>query len=281
MGVVNVTPDSFSDGGRWATPDAAIAHGRDLLADGRRHPRHRWRVDPARRHPAAGRGGARPGRPGDPRPGRRRRRGLGRHHALRGRRAGAGRRRHDRQRRLRRPGRPADPRRGRRARTRRTSACTGAATATACSDLAAYDGPGGVVAAVRDELCERVDAARAAGIARRADRARPRARASPRRPSTTGRCCAGLPVLQSLGLPAAGRRQPQVVPRVAARRPRRDAAAGRRPRGRHDRAHGARWPSSGVWGLRVHDVRASRDALRARLEQAGPDGPDRASEATA
>ena len=34
MGVVNVTPDSFSDGGRWATPDAAIAHGRDLLADG-------------------------------------------------------------------------------------------------------------------------------------------------------------------------------------------------------------------------------------------------------
>src|SRR5215468_4423428 len=34
MGVVNVTPDSFSDGGRWATPDAAIAHGRELLADG-------------------------------------------------------------------------------------------------------------------------------------------------------------------------------------------------------------------------------------------------------
>lgn len=34
MGVVNVTPDSFSDGGRWATPDAAIAHGCRLLADG-------------------------------------------------------------------------------------------------------------------------------------------------------------------------------------------------------------------------------------------------------
>jgi dihydropteroate synthase len=34
MGVVNVTPDSFSDGGRWSTPDAAIAHARDLLADG-------------------------------------------------------------------------------------------------------------------------------------------------------------------------------------------------------------------------------------------------------
>jgi dihydropteroate synthase len=34
MGVVNVTPDSFSDGGRWSTPDASIAHARDLLADG-------------------------------------------------------------------------------------------------------------------------------------------------------------------------------------------------------------------------------------------------------
>ena len=34
MGVVNVTPDSFSDGGRWADPDTAIAHARDLLADG-------------------------------------------------------------------------------------------------------------------------------------------------------------------------------------------------------------------------------------------------------
>ena len=34
MGVVNVTPDSFSDGGRWLEPRDAIAHGRDLLADG-------------------------------------------------------------------------------------------------------------------------------------------------------------------------------------------------------------------------------------------------------
>ena len=34
MGVVNVTPDSFSDGGRYADPEAAIAHGRQLLADG-------------------------------------------------------------------------------------------------------------------------------------------------------------------------------------------------------------------------------------------------------
>ncbi len=34
MGVVNVTPDSFSDGGLYATADSAIAHGERLLADG-------------------------------------------------------------------------------------------------------------------------------------------------------------------------------------------------------------------------------------------------------
>ena len=34
MGVVNVTPDSFSDGGEALTPDAAIARGRALLAAG-------------------------------------------------------------------------------------------------------------------------------------------------------------------------------------------------------------------------------------------------------
>jgi dihydropteroate synthase len=34
MGVVNVTPDSFSDGGLWYGADAAIAHGLDLVAQG-------------------------------------------------------------------------------------------------------------------------------------------------------------------------------------------------------------------------------------------------------
>jgi dihydropteroate synthase len=34
MGIVNVTPDSFSDGGTYLEADAAIAHGRDLLAAG-------------------------------------------------------------------------------------------------------------------------------------------------------------------------------------------------------------------------------------------------------
>ena len=34
MGIVNVTPDSFSDGGRFAERDAAIAHGLELAGEG-------------------------------------------------------------------------------------------------------------------------------------------------------------------------------------------------------------------------------------------------------
>jgi len=34
MGVVNVTPDSFSDGGRFLSPAAAVEHGRRLAAEG-------------------------------------------------------------------------------------------------------------------------------------------------------------------------------------------------------------------------------------------------------
>ncbi len=34
MGVVNVTPDSFSDGGHWFDVDAAIGHGLDLVREG-------------------------------------------------------------------------------------------------------------------------------------------------------------------------------------------------------------------------------------------------------
>jgi dihydropteroate synthase len=34
MGIVNVTPDSFSDGGRHADVEAAVAHGLKLVADG-------------------------------------------------------------------------------------------------------------------------------------------------------------------------------------------------------------------------------------------------------
>ena len=34
MGVVNVTPDSFSDGGRYLDQAAALAHARRMIADG-------------------------------------------------------------------------------------------------------------------------------------------------------------------------------------------------------------------------------------------------------
>ena len=34
MGVLNVTPDSFSDGGLWIEPKAAVEHARQMVADG-------------------------------------------------------------------------------------------------------------------------------------------------------------------------------------------------------------------------------------------------------
>src|SRR3954471_3743675 len=34
MGVLNVTPDSFSDGGRFLDADVAVDHGRALIAEG-------------------------------------------------------------------------------------------------------------------------------------------------------------------------------------------------------------------------------------------------------
>src|SRR5690242_13139025 len=34
MGVLNVTPDSFSDGGKFATTESAIAHAEQMIQDG-------------------------------------------------------------------------------------------------------------------------------------------------------------------------------------------------------------------------------------------------------
>ena len=34
MGIVNVTPDSFSDGGRYDSVSAALAHAEALIGDG-------------------------------------------------------------------------------------------------------------------------------------------------------------------------------------------------------------------------------------------------------
>lgn len=34
MGIVNVTPDSFSDGGAWFDPEKAVSHALELEAEG-------------------------------------------------------------------------------------------------------------------------------------------------------------------------------------------------------------------------------------------------------
>ncbi|MDR3154605.1 MAG: dihydropteroate synthase [Deltaproteobacteria bacterium] len=34
MGIINVTPDSFSDGGKWFDPEKAVARARELMEDG-------------------------------------------------------------------------------------------------------------------------------------------------------------------------------------------------------------------------------------------------------
>ena len=34
MGILNVTPDSFSDGGKWNQRDKALLHAEDMLAEG-------------------------------------------------------------------------------------------------------------------------------------------------------------------------------------------------------------------------------------------------------
>ena len=115
MGVVNVTPDSFSDGGSWLDPRQGHRARPGTGQPGRRHHRRRRRVDPAGRAARAGgrgtaaaccRSSRRWPRAGMPR--------QHRHHAGRGREQRArGGRRHG-QRRQRRPGGPGDGRGGRR-----------------------------------------------------------------------------------------------------------------------------------------------------------------------
>ena len=34
MGILNITPDSFSDGGKWLTTDAAVHHVGEMIRDG-------------------------------------------------------------------------------------------------------------------------------------------------------------------------------------------------------------------------------------------------------
>jgi dihydropteroate synthase len=266
MGVVNVTPDSFSDGGRWAEPDTAIAHARDLLAAGADI------LDI----------GGESTRPGATRP-------LVEEElarvvpvisalaaegavvsvdTMRAEVAGAA---------LAAgatlvndvSGGLADPA------ILAVVADAGApyvamhwrAHSDHMRDFAVYDGPGGVVEAVRAELAARVDAMLAAGIA--ADRIvlDPGLGFAKRAPHNW-ELLAGLDRIADLGHPVlvgASRKSflgtllagPDGAPRPVDQREAANTAV---------TVHLAR---AGVWGIRVHDVRASHDALRvvARLEE--------------
>jgi dihydropteroate synthase len=266
MGVVNVTPDSFSDGGRWAEPDKAIAHARDLLAAGADI------LDI----------GGESTRPGATRP-------LVEEElarvvpvisalaaegavvsvdtmraevAVAALAAGATLVNDV-------SGGLADPA------ILAVVADAGApyvamhwrAHSDHMRDFAVYDGPGGVVEAVRAELAARVDAMLAAGIA--ADRIvlDPGLGFAKRAPHNW-ELLAGLDRIADLGHPVlvgASRKSflgsllagPDGVPRPVDQREAANTAV---------TVHLAR---AGVWGIRVHDVRASHDALRvvARLEE--------------
>jgi dihydropteroate synthase len=127
-------------------------------------------------------------------------------------------------------------------------------------DLAAYDGPGGVVAAVRDELCERIDAARAAGITDERIVLDP-GLGFAKRASHNWTLLAGLSVLQSLGFPVlVGASRKSFLGRLL-------AEADGTPRPVDDREDATTaltvlLAQQRVWGIRVHGVRAARDALR-------------------
>lgn len=259
MGVLNVTPDSFSDGGRYDTVETAVAHGRQLLADGAdildiggestRPGATRplvedelarvvpvitelaaagavLSVDTMRSEVAAAAVAAGAGIVNDV------------------------------------SGGLADPA------ILRVAADTGVryvamhwrAHSDRMTDFATYDGPGGVVAAVRDELAERADAILAAGVA--ADRVV----LDPGLGFAKGAAhnwalLRHLDAIAALGYPllvGASRKSflgsllasPQGVDRPV-----------------DEREHATTALSvvlarMGVWGLRVHDVRSCRDALR-------------------
>jgi dihydropteroate synthase len=266
MGVVNVTPDSFSDGGRWAEPDKAIAHARDLLAAGADI------LDI----------GGESTRPGATRP-------LVEEElarvvpvisalaaegavvsvdTMRAEVAGAA---------LAAgatlvndvSGGLADPA------ILAVVADAGApyvamhwrAHSDHMRDFAVYDGPGGVAEAVRAELAARADAMLAAGIAGERIVLDP-GLGFAKRPRHNWELLAGLDRIADLGHPVlvgASRKSflgtllagPDGAPRPVDQREAANTAV---------TVHLAR---AGVWGIRVHDVRASHDALRvvARLEE--------------
>jgi dihydropteroate synthase len=273
MGVVNVTPDSFSDGGRYDTVEAAVEHGLALLADGADI------LDI----------GGESTRPGATRP-------LVAEELARvvpvitelvaagalvsvdtmraevaqaAVAAGAGIVNDV-------SGGLADPEvlRVVAATEVRYVAMHWRAHSDRMTDFATYDGPGGVVAAVRDELAARTDAILAAGVAP------DRVVLDPGLGFAKGAAhnwslLRHLDQVAALGYPLlVGASRKSFLGRLL-----RSADGAERPVG--DREHATTaltvvLAQAGVWGLRVHDVRSCRDALKvlAALEAAEEgDGP--------
>ena len=259
MGVVNVTPDSFSDGGRWLEPDAAIAHGRQLLADGADI------LDI----------GGESTRPGATRPLVEEE--LGRVVPVITALAAEG------------ATVSVDTMRAEVAEAALAAGATivndvsggladpaildvaarrGAtyvamhwrAHADHMRDFAVYDGPGGVVAAVRDELAGRVEAILAAGIAPEKVVLDP-GLGFAKRQEHNWALLRNLEPVQALGYPVlVGASRKSFLGRLLA-----DRRGTVRPVDQREHANTAltvHLAGLGVWGLRVHDVRAARDALR-------------------
>jgi dihydropteroate synthase len=259
MGVVNVTPDSFSDGGLYADTDSAVEHGLRLLADGADL------LDV----------GGESTRPGATRP-------LVTEEldrvvpvitAL----AGAGARV------------SVDTMRAEVARAAIDAGATVVndvsggladpdilrvvadseatyvamhwrAHADHMADFATYDGPGGVVGTVRDELAERAWAALAAGIA--ADRlVLDPGLGFAKRGEHNWELLAGLEAIAGLGHPLlVGASRKSFLGRLLA-----DAEGEPRPVDEREAAVVAIstvLAEVGVWGVRVHDVRSTCDAFR-------------------
>jgi dihydropteroate synthase len=268
MGIVNVTPDSFSDGGRWDDPDAAIEHGRRLLADGADI------LDI----------GGESTRPGATRPLVEEE--LGRVVPVISELAATG------------AAVSVDTMRAEVARAALDAGATivndvsggladpamlevvAASEATYVAmhwrahsdhmqDFASYDGPGGVVGAVRAELSERVPAILAAGIDRERVVLDP-GLGFAKRGEHNWALLRGLDAVCELGFPLlVGASRKQFLGALLA-----DADGNPRPVDEREYAGTALTvllAQRGVWGLRVHDVRASHDTLRVLARMAGRD----------
>ncbi|GAB2871495.1 dihydropteroate synthase [Myroides odoratimimus subsp. xuanwuensis] len=267
MGIVNVTPDSFSDGGRWADPDAAIAHGRRLLADGADI------LDI----------GGESTRPGATRPLLAEEldrvvpviRALSdegavlsvdtmRSEVAEAALAAGARIVNDVS------GGLADPRILEVvARTDATYvAMHWRAHSTRMQQFTTYDGPGGVVGGVRDELAERVAAMRAAGVRDEQIVLDP-GLGFAKTGEQNWELLRGLDELDALGFPLlVGASRKAFLGHLL-------ADADGEPRAVLDReaavtALTTRLATHGVWAVRVHDVRASRDALQVVAALAAP-----------